>query len=619
MFKVSLVNPNFQTGPIHLNSYYLPYTAGVLWSYVMADDKLAKNFKINNWLFKREPIEQAVEECKDSDIALLSIYIWNQNYCYALAKKLKEHNPNIKIIVGGPQVEWRDAEYFEKYPFIDSIVIGEGELALKFLLECYLEGKELPKKNQFERIQDLDCPSPYLTGVFDELMLQHTDVEWVPTLETDRGCPYACTFCDWGSATASKMYKFYTDRIIAEVDWFVKHKLHYISMTASNFGVFKERDVFIAETIANYAKETGYPKGLTVSYAKNNNALILDIIKLFMDAKIQTGVTISLQTASKEVLENIKRSNMKINKISEITSTARKKNLPVSTELILGLPGETYSTWKDTLESVLEAKFVTMDIFFLQLLVNAPMYLHDREKFQIETFGAYDYFYDFDIERIQQEIKDGLVEKIEVIKSTSSMPNDQLLKSALFSWFIVGAHSYGVGIFMADYLFKKGIRYTDFYEELFDYLKDNNNNISQWADEFIKLHHRWYKLGYVDKSIGKLPNVGYGTMQSFTPLVQSSNALDAVLDAIGTFAKQRYGVPDNVIHDYKVLTDLNIKQFGKYIKQPIDVDLTSDILPAQSVTFTDRYNHFPETEQAHLEYLFLSIKKSWHLNNFTLN
>ena len=239
MINVSLINPNFQTGPVHLNSFYLPYTAGTLWAYSMADERLAKNFKINNWIFKRDPIDQAVKDCKGSDIALLSIYIWNQKYTYALAEKLKEAYPNIKIIIGGPQLEWRDDSYFEKYPFIDSIVIGEGAAALKHLLECYLDGKELPKRNQFERIKDLDLPSPYLSGLFDPLLKEYPDIDWVPTLESDRGCPYACTFCDWGSATASKMYKFYTERIVAEIDWFVKNKLTYMNLTNSNFGVFK--------------------------------------------------------------------------------------------------------------------------------------------------------------------------------------------------------------------------------------------------------------------------------------------------------------------------------------------------------------------------------------------
>ena len=622
MFKVSLINPNFQTGPAHLNSYYLPYTAGTLWAYSIADPVIAENFEINNWIFKRDSIDQAVIDCKGSDIALLSIYIWNQKYTYALAKKLKETYPDIKIIIGGPQLEWRDDEYFDKYPFIDSMVIGEGELALKFLLQAYLAGEDLPQRNQFDRIKDLDLPSPYLTGLFDSLMDANPDVEWVPTLESDRGCPYACTFCDWGSATASKMHKFYTERIIAEIDWFVEKQLTYINLTNSNFGIYKERDFFIAETIAKNTIEKGFPKALTVSYAKNNNALVLDIVKLFMDAQIQTGVTISLQTASGVVLENIKRTNMKINKVEDIAKIAREKNLPISTELILGLPGETYESWSKTLEIVLQAKIVTMDIFYLQLLINAPMYISDMDKYELETFHAYDYFYDFNVVRIQEEIKEGIAESIEVIKSTSSMNNSELSRTSIFSWFLIGAHSLGLAILLADYIHKTGVNYTTFYNKLLDYLLANNKQIKSWADEYTELHHRWYKLGYIDRSIGKMPNIGYGTINTLVPLVQATDSMDEFLNDISTFAKQEFNIDDSVLTDYKHLTNLYIKQYGKYITEPVTYTLTSDLLGKvnnNQVVIEDRYNHFPETFDDHMEYQFLSIKKSWGLNKIIVD
>ena len=90
MLKVSLINPNFQTGPEHLNSYYLPYTIGALWGYLVSDERIADNFEINNWIFKRAEIAETVEQCKGADIALMSLYIWNKNYCYKLAQELKK-------------------------------------------------------------------------------------------------------------------------------------------------------------------------------------------------------------------------------------------------------------------------------------------------------------------------------------------------------------------------------------------------------------------------------------------------------------------------------------------------------------------------------------------------
>ena len=134
MFNVTLVQPNFQTGPKHLNSYYLPYSVGSLWSYLLQDENIKNNFTVNNWIFRREELHDVVERCKDTDIIFISLYIWNKNYCLMLAKVLKETYPNIKIILGGPEVPHRNPNFFKENYFIDSIVIGEGELAVLNIL-----------------------------------------------------------------------------------------------------------------------------------------------------------------------------------------------------------------------------------------------------------------------------------------------------------------------------------------------------------------------------------------------------------------------------------------------------------------------------------------------------
>ena len=94
---------------------------------------------------------------------------------------------------------------------------------------------------------------------------------------------------------------------------------------------------------------------------------------------------------------------MKINKVKEISTIARDKKFANKYRIDSSRPGETYDSWKDTLDTVLEAKIVTMDIFYLQLLVNAPMYVNDMDKYNLETF-PYDYFHDFNVKRIQEEI-----------------------------------------------------------------------------------------------------------------------------------------------------------------------------------------------------------------------
>ena len=82
-------------------------------------------------------------------------------------------------------------------------------------------------QNQWaERIKDLDeIPSPYLDNIFKPLMDANPDEEWLVMWETNRGCPFSCTFCDWGSAIASKVNDFDIERLKKEINWFSKTSL----------------------------------------------------------------------------------------------------------------------------------------------------------------------------------------------------------------------------------------------------------------------------------------------------------------------------------------------------------------------------------------------------------
>ena len=101
---------------------------------------------------------------------------------------------------------------------------GEGEYITKNIFDAYLNEQDYSNvkgietknfKNDSEsRINVLETiPSPYLTNIVWELVDRDDNVEWVASWETNRGCPYPCTFCDWGSATNTKLRKFENERL----------------------------------------------------------------------------------------------------------------------------------------------------------------------------------------------------------------------------------------------------------------------------------------------------------------------------------------------------------------------------------------------------------------------
>ena len=90
-----------------------------------------------------------------------------------------------------------------------------------------------------------ETQSPLTSGVFDKLMLENTGHKWILMYETDRGCPYMCTYCDWGGATEDKVSKFPLDQIYDDVMWLGQNKIPYVFLCNANFGILK-RDVQIA-------------------------------------------------------------------------------------------------------------------------------------------------------------------------------------------------------------------------------------------------------------------------------------------------------------------------------------------------------------------------------------
>ena len=225
MIKVNCSQFNFKYG----ERLHLPYSIGQIVSFTKSKEELNNNFKFEKCFVIRDKVDEYIEQCKNSEILLCSCYVWNWEITNYFAKKVKENNPNCFIIFGGPQVPNNSEGFFDTHPYVDIIVHGEGEVVLAEILEAYIKDKNFSnilgiETKEFRsppqpRINDFaSLPSPYLTNLIWELVDKDEDVEWIAAWETVRGCPYACTFCDWGSATGTKIRKFEEEKIFKSVN-----------------------------------------------------------------------------------------------------------------------------------------------------------------------------------------------------------------------------------------------------------------------------------------------------------------------------------------------------------------------------------------------------------------
>ena len=265
---------------------------------------------------------------------------------------------NCIIVYGGPQAR--------KRPWVDKVIYKEGEISFaNFLLE---------KDIVVERIKDLNSlPSPYLNGVFDHYFKKYDNYVLNAVLETNRGCPYKCTFCDWGGVTYSKIHKFDLKRIFEELEWFSNHKIEHITCTDANFGIFKERDEKIVDKLIQLKHEYEYPYVFSTNWAKNSNEDILNIALKLKTASMLRKLGLSLQSLNLDVLTNVKRKNMELNNLSNILKQAKERDLEVMVEMILNLPGETKETWIENYCNLLSNDNIFIDSYPLTVLKNSEL------------------------------------------------------------------------------------------------------------------------------------------------------------------------------------------------------------------------------------------------------
>jgi hypothetical protein len=348
-------------------------------------------------------------------IYFVSNYLWSHDRCAAVSVRAKQANPNSIVVHGGPNTPKYPADveaYFRDHPDVDVTVRGEGEETAAELLAAlvgqlgpdhegppdlsvladvpglsYRDGDRVVRTADRDRIADLDTiPSPYLTGLFDLYgRVPHVSA----TIETNRGCPYGCTFCDWGSATLSRIRKFDIERVFAELEWCARSHIKAVGLADANFGIW-ERDVEITQRLADLKAIHGYPRLFGSNYAKNTVKHLRRIIEILVDAGILTHGVLSLQSMDEGTLDTIKRSNIRLDKYEDLATQFREADLPLHVDLMLGLPGSTAASFNDDLQACIDRE-VQANVHPTELLVNSPMNepaYREENKIEIDVIGT---------------------------------------------------------------------------------------------------------------------------------------------------------------------------------------------------------------------------------------
>lgn len=330
---------------------------------------------------------------KRADIYTFSCYIWNMKLVRWLLKELRERRPHAHFLLGGPQVMNHGSTYLAEAPENVYVCNGEGERTSVELLRqlgspapdlyqvpglSFWSGGEFVTTEPAPRISNLmEIPSPFLTGVFDGYDFS------LGIIETNRGCPFRCTFCYWGARTNSKVVKFEEERIRDELTWISNNRFPGLFIADANWGQ-SPRDVAMTEHIVERSKEAGYPLVVYMAATKNRPERMAQITEIFVRGGLMVTQPISLQTLNSGALKLVERDNIREETFVELQRTLREKQISSYVELIWPLPGETFESFKDGLTKLCRSYADTVIVYPQLLLNNTPMY-SQRELYGLVT------------------------------------------------------------------------------------------------------------------------------------------------------------------------------------------------------------------------------------------
>lgn len=445
--KVGLVQINNSFS----NQNYFPYSVGILQAYAQKYFKNPDFFEFLLPIYSRIPIKNVIEKLQDADIVFFSTYVWNMRISQKIAEEIKKKKPETIIVFGGPQVPNQANVFLKENNFIDIVCHGEGEKPFVEILENYdsHDWSKIPSisfinelgitiQNQIcERNTDINTiPSPYLTGVFDPLIKANPQEEWIALWETNRGCPFSCDFCVWGGNLKKKIVAYDLERIYNEIDWFSKHSIEFIYCCDANYGILP-RDIDIAKYMAENKRKYGYPKAFSVQNTKNSTDRSYEIQKILSTAGLNKGVTLSVQSMNEDTLKSVNRYNISNDVFQNLQKKFTADGIQTYTDVILGLPNETYKSYKKGVSQLIKnGQHNRIQFNNLTALVNSKLNEPEyREKYGLVTQET-------KIINIHGEFSqnDDIYETQNLVIETKTMPKSDWVKARAFSWMVALLH-----------------------------------------------------------------------------------------------------------------------------------------------------------------------------------
>lgn len=299
---------------------------------------------------------------KDPDVLLASIYVWNEPLVLDVLKEIHRQRQDLIVIVGGPQVPDKH-EYLIDNPCVDAICSGSGEVFLEHALPQLENSGTFTDFTSIPFIRTRDGKSTVeqrfkwgtgniIADSFDYLcelkMFAETNGrEFCIDYETTRGCPYACTYCEWGGGVGTRVNPKPINLVKEELELLLQLMPSSIGVLDANFGILK-RDDEIIDLIGEAKQVTGYPRNVDLfGLTKSKMERRYEILKKMFHYELEDSFFLAMQSSDDDVLQAVKRTDIGREEYLQLYQRLKAEfpHITVKVELILGLPNSTLGSF----------------------------------------------------------------------------------------------------------------------------------------------------------------------------------------------------------------------------------------------------------------------------------
>jgi putative methyltransferase len=347
--------------------------------------------------------EALFEECEKNppDVFGFSLYIWNHKIGHRIAQEVRRRWPKCLIIYGGPQMDIKyNGNFFKEKPWVDLVVPSDvyGEPVLTAILNTHDDlkpqnipevyypraGMKLRSKIALTKREYVWPKDIYLAQ--EDTLKKMNKKNSMAIYESTRGCPYRCSYCDWGGGTYTKVIRKPMETIRSELETLSRNGIEGYYFTDANFGIFKD-DIDIIKYVAELKKKNGTPYGMSAENAKHNLKRVIDIQRVMISNNLSSYYKISIQNPHDDIKKNIDRVDIPFeDQIEAVRELKKEYPAPILIETILGLPGDSYQRTLEAIDLFHVHDIESFRPSIWNLLPEAPAYdPAERERLKIKS------------------------------------------------------------------------------------------------------------------------------------------------------------------------------------------------------------------------------------------